>query len=44
MAKYLIPGEDVTADEWVAEDPATQAVMALAQRVAPTDATVLLAG
>ena len=44
VAKYLIPGEDVTADEWVAEDPATQAVMALAQRVAATDATVLLAG
>ena len=44
VAKYLIPGEDVTADEWVAEDPATQAVMALAQRVATTDATVLLAG
>ena len=44
VAKYLIPGEDVTADEWVGEDPATQAVMALAQRVAATDATVLLAG
>lgn len=44
VAKYLIPGEAVAADEWVAEDPATQAVMALAQRVAPTDATVLLAG
>lgn len=44
VAKYLIPGEDIAADEWVAEDPATQAVMALAQRVAGTDATVLLAG
>lgn len=44
VAKYLIPGEDIAADEWVAEDTATQTVMALAQRVAGTDATVLLAG
>ncbi len=44
VAKYLLPASEAASTEWIAEDARTREVMALAQRVAATDATVLLAG
>lgn len=43
VARYL-PNEDEVQSDLVAEDPRTQEVLALVQRVADSDATVLVAG
>ena len=43
VSRYLVPGEQDKA-ELVAEDPVTKEVLTLAQRVADSDATVLING